>query len=120
MKFDDLLTIFRVIIAHPELITYITEKELSCMINQTWFGIEICCEGSGAILCLEDGNKIDFDLDGENKEIFDTLFTSAREQSRKYHYTKLLEELNRYESSCSNPIDNQPIQADAVCFDELL
>lgn len=120
MKFDDLLTIFRVVVAHPELVTYTSENEVSCMINQTWFGIEICCGGAGATLSLEDGNKIDFDLDGENKEMFDTLFSSAREQSKKYHYTKLLEELDKYESSCSNLADNQSVEANAVHFDELL
>lgn len=99
MNLTDLLTIFRIVISHPELITYTSEKEISGIVGEKFFGIEICCKGSGVILTLTDNSKIDFDLDEENKETFDTLFKAAREQSKKYNYNKLLEELNRYGSS---------------------
>lgn len=120
MNFSDLLTIFRVIISSPELITYTSEKEISGIVGEKFFRIEICCEGSGVILTLADNSKIDFDLAGDNRETFDTLFAAAKEQSRKYNYNKLLEELNRYESSRDTFDNNQPLKADAISFEQLL
>lgn len=120
MNFSDLLTIFRIIISSPELITYTSEKEISGIVGEIFFRIEICCEGSGVILTLADNSKIDFDLDGDNRETFDTLFAAAKEQSRKYNYNKLLEELNRYESSRDTFDNNQPLEADAISFEQLL
>lgn len=112
MNFTDLLTIFRVVISCPELINFTSEDEISGVVGDSFFGIKICCGGSGAILTLSDNNKIDFDLEGGNKETFHTLFKAAKEQSKKYNYTKLLEELNRYEGSRSALGDYQFVQAD--------
>lgn len=117
MNFTDLLTIFRVVISCPELINFISEDEISGVVGDSFFGIKVCCGGSGVILTLSDNNKVDFDLDGENKETFDTLFKAAKEQSKKYNYNKLLEELNRYESSRSTFSDYQSIQADDLDFE---
>lgn len=112
MNFADLLMIFRVVISCSELITYTSEDEISGIVGDRFFGIKVCCGGSGAILTLSDNNKIDFNLNKENKETFDTLFKAAKEQSKKYNYNKLLEEFNRYEGSCSTFGDSQSIQAD--------
>lgn len=112
MNFTDLLTIFRVIISCPELINFISEDEISGVVGGSFFGIKVCCEGSGVTLTLSDNSKVDFDLEGENKETFEALFKAVKEQSKKYNYTKLLEELNRYESSYSTFSDYQSIQAD--------
>lgn len=112
MNFTDLLTIFHVIIRCPELIRYTSEDEIFGRVKDSFFRINVCCEGSGAILTLADNNKVDFDLDGENRETFDTLFKTAKEQSKKYHYNNLLEELNRYESSSSTFGDYQSLKAD--------
>lgn len=120
MNFSDLLTIFRVVIGCPELVTYTSEDEISGVIGDKFFGIKVCCGGSGAILTLSDSSKIDFDLDGENKEIFDTLFKTTKEQSKKYNYNKLLEELNRYEGSRSAFGDYQSVQADDLDLEQLL
>lgn len=120
MNFSDLLTIFRVIISSPELITYTSENEISGTAGGKFFRIEVCCGGSGVILTLEDNSKIDFDLDEDNRETFDTLFAAAKEQSRKYNYNKLLEELNRYESSRDTFDNNQPLKADVVSFEQPL
>lgn len=120
MKFPDLLTIFRIIINNPELIRYTSENEISGAVGDRFFRIEICCGGSGTILTLADNSKVDFDLDGDNRETFDTLFAAAREQSKKYNYNKLLEELNRYESSRDSFDNNQPLEADAISFEHLL
>ncbi len=109
MDISNLFTIFRVIISSPELIRYSSENEISGAVGDTFFRIEVCCEGSGAILTLADNSKVDFDLDGDNRETFDTLFAAAKEQSKKYNYNKLLEELNRYESSRNIFNSNQPL-----------
>lgn len=120
MNFDDLLTILHTIGNYPELINFISEDEVSGVAGDSFFGIKVCCGGSGAILTLSDNSKIDFDLGGERKEIFDALFKLVREQSRKYNYNKLLEELDRYEGSRSNPSDYQPVQVDDISFEQLL
>ena len=120
MNFSNLLTIFRVIISSPELITYTSEKEISGIVGEKFLSSEICCEGSGVILTLADNSKIDCDLAGDNRETFDTLFAAAKGQSRKYNYNKLLEELNRYESSRDTFDNNQPLEADAISFEQLL
>lgn len=120
MNISDLFTIFRVIIGSPELIRYSSENEISGAVRDFFFRIEVCCGGSGAVLTLSDSSKVDFDFNDETKETFDTLFAAAKEQSRKYNYNKLLEELNRYESSRDSFDNNQPIKADAIPFEQLI
>lgn len=102
MNINDLLEILRSLQVFPELIKHLEENEIFCSIHNNRFNIKVCCEGHGVILTLNDGSKVDFNLHDQDKEIFEKLFRSVKEHSKKYNYNRLLKEFSRYESPRDN------------------
>lgn len=107
MEIDDLFTILRIMLEHPELITYTSKDSISGTIGDMFFEVKVECGGFEARLTLNNGSVVSYDINPNVKEEFERYFKDVQINSTAYNYTKLLTEIKRYEDYSNTPSSHQ-------------
>ena len=76
----------------PELVTLIEPfKIVGKLYFDSYYTIELCCEGYGVIITLPNNSKLDFSLNQEEREKFDRCMLAINKACGKFGYELLLD-----------------------------
>ena len=78
----------------PELVTLIEPfKIVGKLYFNSYYTIELCCEGYGVIITLPNNSKLDFSLNQEERERFEKCISAIKKACIEVGYKSLLEYL---------------------------